>query len=149
MFEGYLSHRGRIGRLRLLKLSIVNALAIGVLSIPVYILYRLTESPFVWIFLVFFGLPICYSNLMLSIKRLHDLNLSGWWMLLFFLISIGLDLIDSSRVLRYIFGIAEWVLISLVPGTDGPNRFGPEPGVPGSVPPSSGNVSSFGAPAQP
>ncbi|MBT9395451.1 DUF805 domain-containing protein [Hymenobacter sp. NST-14] len=47
-----------------------------------------------------------------SIKRLHDLNLSGWWGLLLLMPWIG-----------YGLGIG----MQLVEGSSGPNRFGPDP----------------------
>ncbi|MBR0853365.1 DUF805 domain-containing protein [Bradyrhizobium liaoningense] len=72
-----------------------------------------------------------------AIKRLHDRDRSGWWIVLFFFIP-GLfsqfsDLLpDSNWVLP--FGLTAstlwlWGFIELfiVPGTSGHNRFGPDP----------------------
>jgi uncharacterized membrane protein YhaH (DUF805 family) len=146
MFEGYFSHRGRIGRLRLLKLNLLNLLALAFLSASIYLLYRLTESPFVWILMIL-SLPIVYSNMMLAIKRLHDLNLSGWWLLWLTLIDVVLDLIDESGMLNYAFSIVQFALYWLARGTDGPNRFGPKPAAARDIPPESGDAASVGTPA--
>ena len=60
--------------------------------------------------IVFLGLLI--PNLAVSIRRLHDTDRTGWWIL------IGLIPVIGTIVL-----IVFWVLR----GTDGDNRFGPDP----------------------
>ena len=56
---------------------------------------------------------LLYPAIMLYAKRWHDRNKSGWWTLINFVPIIG--------------GL--WLLIELgfLRGTDGPNRFGPDP----------------------
>jgi len=59
-----------------------------------------------------FALGTLIPSLALSVRRLHDLNRSGWWILLIFLVLIG------------------WIVLLvfyLTDGTRGPNRFGPDP----------------------
>jgi uncharacterized membrane protein YhaH (DUF805 family) len=149
MFKGYLSHRGRVGRLHMVGLNLLNILALVLLSSIIYFVYEQTQSDVVLVFFLA-CLPIAYSNLVVSIKRLHDLNLSGWWILWFALIELALSLIDQSSVLSSIASFAQLVLYVFIAGTDGPNRFGPKPGVPEVIPPSGDddqNAPSFGAPA--
>lgn len=57
------------------------------------------------------GVYIC-SLIPLEIKRLHDMNLSGWWLLLLFIPIVN--------------GIFKMILL-FKKGTHGKNRFGPEP----------------------
>jgi uncharacterized membrane protein YhaH (DUF805 family) len=57
------------------------------------------------------ALALLLPSLAVSVRRLHDLDRTGWWLLLIFTI-IG------TLVLLY------W---DCVKGTDGPNRFGPDP----------------------
>ena len=52
-------------------------------------------------------------NLSLSFRRLHDTNRSAWWLLI-----VGVPLIGA--IVLFVF--------SLLRGTQGENRFGPEPG---------------------
>lgn len=52
------------------------------------------------------------SNIMLTIRRLHDMNKSGWWFLLFF--------IPIVNVIFYLY-------VYLKKGTTGPNDYGPDP----------------------
>ena len=58
------------------------------------------------------GLPFSISNIMLSIRRIHDIGYSGWWFLIVLIPYIG-----------WLFGI----LIYFVPGTVGGNQYGPDP----------------------
>jgi uncharacterized membrane protein YhaH (DUF805 family) len=83
------------------------------------------------------GLTVGSSAVAVGIGRLHDRDISGWWILLYygapFLIAVGLvivqpamDAIGAGEVIILYFMI--WTLIALGfrRGTPGPNRFGPE-----------------------
>jgi uncharacterized membrane protein YhaH (DUF805 family) len=72
-----------------------------------------------------------------SIKRLHDRNRSGWWMLPFFAVpslhgqfedqlgdSYPAAFIGLAISIAFIWGYVE---IAFLKGTNGPNRFGPDP----------------------
>jgi uncharacterized membrane protein YhaH (DUF805 family) len=58
------------------------------------------------------SLALFLPSLAVSVRRLHDLDRSGWWVLLVFVILIG------------------WIVLivwNCTRGTLGPNRFGPDP----------------------
>jgi uncharacterized membrane protein YhaH (DUF805 family) len=85
---------------------------------------------------------LLYPLLAISIKRLHDLNLSGWWCLpglaphyiLQFAPLMGLDDLHSPTLL---FQALDWgdaavsliwlVVVGFFRGTAGANRYGPDP----------------------
>jgi uncharacterized membrane protein YhaH (DUF805 family) len=59
-----------------------------------------------------FGVATLIPNIAIAIRRLHDLDRTGWWILLGFIPLIG------------------WIILLIwyiTKGTDGPNRFGPDP----------------------
>ena len=58
-------------------------------------------------------LPLAWIGLAVSVKRWHDRGKSGWWMLIAFVPVIG--------------PIWQWVETGFLRGTNGPNRYGPEP----------------------
>lgn len=59
-----------------------------------------------------FALGIIVPSLAVSVRRMHDTNRSGWWVLISLVPFIG----------------AIWYLVLMVlDGTAGPNRFGPDP----------------------
>ena len=89
-------------------------------------------------------LAVClgfFINLALSIKRMHDRDMSGHWLWFFlgvpFLLGLGVGVLDASGtgagfsfVLNLAsMGISLWMLVELgfLRGTDGPNRFGHDP----------------------
>jgi len=82
-----------------------------------------------------FGLAVLLPNLAVTARRLHDRNMSGWWMLapygamaLAFLmgaINAGI-LAAASGIGAFVLVIVLFVML-ILKGTDGPNRFGPDP----------------------
>lgn len=81
--------------------------------------------------------PSLISGLAVSIKRLHDRDKSGWWILVFYVLPMLLEeaagLLDSDAatgaILFSSFVISIWALVELgfLRGTQGPNRYGPDP----------------------
>lgn len=59
-----------------------------------------------------FLLIIFFPALALRVRRLHDTNRSGWWLLI-----NAIPLIGALTLLVF----------DLLPGTAGPNRYGPDP----------------------
>ena len=130
---------GRLSRLgywrRYLTLAIFGAVSWGV---------ALMASIAVgwWAAVLFLPLiPILVASLATGVRRLHDRNRSGWWLLVFlFLPGVLAGLVDgkatdASRVLLDLgamlvaIGIIIWgfVEIGCRRGTRGDNRFGAEP----------------------
>jgi uncharacterized membrane protein YhaH (DUF805 family) len=68
------------------------------------------------------AIPVIFAPLFVQIQRLHDRDKSGWWVLLNAVPCVGLL----------------WALIECgcLPGTPGPNRYGPAPAAPPPVSPS-------------
>jgi uncharacterized membrane protein YhaH (DUF805 family) len=87
------------------------------------------------------------SGLAVGIKRLHDRDKSGWWLLLFYVLP---SLLFGAGAGLFIYGVGEeaasgmiggsvlyvlglavlvWAIVELgcLRGTLGPNRFGPDP----------------------
>ena len=93
------------------------------------------------------NIGVFISGLALGIKRLHDRDKSGWWLLLFymlpsalfglgaliFLYGVGSEAAGGLiiGVILYVLGLAAlvWAIVELgfLRGTLGPNRYGPDP----------------------
>jgi uncharacterized membrane protein YhaH (DUF805 family) len=59
-----------------------------------------------------FGLAVLLPGIAVTIRRLHDLDRTGWWIFIWFIPLVG------------------WIILLIwfcTKGTDGPNRFGPDP----------------------
>jgi uncharacterized membrane protein YhaH (DUF805 family) len=78
-----------------------------------------------------------WSGLAIGIKRLHDRDKSGWWILLFWLAPSVLsswqtatpDFGGSFVLSLAAIAIGIWAFVELgcLPGTPGPNQYGPDP----------------------
>lgn len=66
-----------------------------------------------------FVLAIFIPSIAVVVRRLHDRDMSGWWYLGFIVASL-------IPIVGIIASIA-FVVLMFLPGTPGPNRFGPDP----------------------
>ncbi|HRK43663.1 MAG TPA: DUF805 domain-containing protein [Gemmobacter sp.] len=60
------------------------------------------------------------ASLAVLVRRLHDRNMSGWWLL----VPFAIMLIPLVGLLIAVIGM---IVVLCLKGTDGPNRFGPDP----------------------
>ena len=154
------SPSGRINRakwwLAVVFLSVVWTVAVGVLAVFLaQDIIRLGSEPstedtlrlianyglVTILFLILIVIPIFVSSIFVGIKRLHDRNKSGWWIVLFYfgptiVGMIGRSIDGSLSLVFWLisFAIAVWAFIELgcLRGTAGPNRYGPDPLGPGA-----------------
>lgn len=73
----------------------------------------------VGILLLIYGLAVIIPSIAVTVRRLHDRDMSGWWYL-------GAIIGGMIPLVGFLVSIAFLVLMAL-PGTPGPNRFGPDP----------------------
>lgn len=69
--------------------------------------------------LVVYVLAVLIPSIAVTVRRLHDRDMSGWWYL-------GAVIGGMIPYIGFLVSIAFLVLMVL-PGTVGPNRFGPDP----------------------
>ncbi|MEE8632866.1 MAG: DUF805 domain-containing protein [Methyloceanibacter sp.] len=109
----YFSAEGRVSRkqwwLRLIVPVIAISIVLGIIDAAIGTVDPTSGAGLlsgVWM------LIILIPTILIYIKRFHDRNKSGWWVLICFVPIIG----------------AVWLLIELgfLKGTPGPNRFGPQ-----------------------
>jgi uncharacterized membrane protein YhaH (DUF805 family) len=92
------------------------------------------------------GVANTWIGFALSVKRLHDRDRTGWWLVWQFLIlvmaviliifavavpeenkALGYGLGSGAAILALIISVWLFVQIGFLRGTPGPNRFGPDP----------------------
>lgn len=66
-----------------------------------------------------YALAIFIPNLAVSVRRLHDRDMSGWFLLLF--------IVGSAIPFVGILVSIGWLVIMCLEGTKGPNKFGADP----------------------
>ena len=69
--------------------------------------------------LVLYWLVVLIPSIAVGVRRLHDRNMSGWWYL-------GFVVLSFIPIIGFVASIA-LLVIMVLPGTVGPNRFGPDP----------------------
>ncbi len=129
----FLSLNGRVSsqefRLGYLGLVILNALLVRIVYRitvpPVYYYHDRSEVDHMLRWPVLLALLIVIWPLTaVCVKRLHDLNISGWWMLAALAIPTVSNALDISM---WIVVLLTVVLLSFIPGAAGSNRFGRDP----------------------
>lgn len=68
-----------------------------------------------------FGLPAAICSYALTSQRLRDINISGWWALLW----IPLNMLQGAYLIA--FTISALLVLCAIPGNKGPNKYGPDP----------------------
>jgi len=120
----YFTYEGRLNRRPyFLRMAAYYGIYLIIWIIVVLADYGNDIGIIIFMFLLLLSIPFHFVGfifvVMQSIQRLHDLNKSGWYLLI---ILVGLiPLIGGFIVLGF-----ELYLL-LVKGTTGPNRFGPDP----------------------
>jgi uncharacterized membrane protein YhaH (DUF805 family) len=129
----------------------IAALVYAVISIVFTILSYLTdESTTVQLVSGVVNLVVFISGLAVGVKRLHDRDKSGWYLLLFYIVpavligtALAMSMImEDSTILAAVLwlvavAIMVWAFVELacLRGTVGSNRFGPDPLMPAAMPP--------------
>ena len=104
--DGYVKFDGRASRSECWWFAAFNLL-VGALALSISAIYEIPGIVF-----SLAGLALLLPNLAVCVRRLHDLNKSGWWVLLFFIPIIGLIILIVWFATR---------------GTVGANSFGEDP----------------------
>lgn len=99
----FFDFKGRTGR-KTYWLFILNSF---IISLAISAIFKDTMAGF--IISMLFSLGICLPVLGLDVRRLHDIDFSGWWLLIAFI---------------PILGFIALLVFACLPGTEGENRYG-------------------------
>lgn len=120
VFESY---KGRIGRmdffLRYIALTLASFVLAGLVALAISV-----ESVLLPVLTLAIGAPlwllVYYRSITLDIQRLHDHNLSGWWVLVIVFGSL-------VPLVNIVVALAVLVGLFFLRGTVGGNGYGPDP----------------------
>ncbi|PDV86829.1 DUF805 domain-containing protein [Rhizobium sp. H4] len=124
--QKYATFSGRASRSEYWWFGLFYVLALFPLAIVATVLAFLTSgggapSPahYTVVIWMLFTLAMLLPLKSLQVRRFHDRSISGWWYLALF----ALSFIPYAIFLT----VPVTIVISLLPGTEGPNKFGPDP----------------------
>jgi uncharacterized membrane protein YhaH (DUF805 family) len=90
-----------------------------------------------------YSVALLVPTLAVMTRRFHDINRSGWWLLVFGVVFVGGAFIGAGMaaggttpaaftglvagIIMALFGAMTIFIFTILPGTQGPNRFGLDP----------------------
>ncbi len=109
----FFSFHGRINRTTFWAYSIPMIAYQVFMNFADHDMVPFANNAFVSLIIALISLFLIWPNLALGVKRMHDRDKSGWWLLIGLIPLIG----------------AIWLLVSLgfMKGTEGSNKFGEDP----------------------
>jgi uncharacterized membrane protein YhaH (DUF805 family) len=116
VWQRYADFNGRSRRREYWMFALFNALIGAVVGMIAAVMFTTTRSSYIGV--VIYGLLCLYflaaliPSLAVSVRRLHDIGMTGWMLL------IGLVPLIGSLAL---------LVMSLLDGNPGPNQYGPNP----------------------
>lgn len=135
-----LDHEGRIGRLQYLGYHMVSYVLLLLAMAAAWVIYSITAAlntslpgaEMFGIAVVIIGMIgamalYVWSSVCISIKRLHDLDMPGWWYLALWLVGVAGAVVQQDSpglgALCSLVALVGYVLLMVLPGTKGNNRF--------------------------
>ncbi len=112
VLKKYADFSGRARRKEYWMFVLINTIiSIGMGVIDGFLGTYSAESG-IGLFGTLYGLAVLLPSLAVTVRRLHDTNRSGWWLLILLIPLIGWAVI---------------LVFMIIDGTPGDNRFGPDP----------------------
>ena len=108
VLKNYVGFSGRARRKEYWMFALFNAIILVVLAI----LAAITKSFFFWILYGIYGLAVLIPSIAVAWRRMQDTGRHGLWILL--------------GLIPFVGGII-LLIFMVLPGTQGPNEFGPDP----------------------
>ena len=135
-FMRYFDFQGRSRRLEFWMFALFNVIVYSVIGILIVAtgstadrlgaadpndpasVYSILFGGFGMLFILW-GLVVLIPSIAVSVRRLHDREMTGWWYL-------GFIILSAIPLIGLLASIA-FIVVMALPGTPGPNKYGPSP----------------------
>ena len=135
-----MDHEGRIGRLQYIGYHCVAYVLLLLAMLAAFVTYSITTAlnnavpgaEMVGLTVVIIGMvgafgAYIWSSVCISIKRLHDLDMPGWWYLGLWLLGVAGAVVQQDSpglsAMCSLVALMGYILLMVLPGTKGVNRF--------------------------
>ena len=135
-----MDHEGRIGRLQYIGYHCVAYVLLLLAMLAAFVTYSITTAlnsavpgaEMVGLTVVIIGMvgafgAYIWSSVCISIKRLHDLDMPGWWYLGLWLLGVAGAVVQQDSpglsAMCSLVALVGYILLMVLPGTKGANRF--------------------------
>lgn len=112
------------------RLLVGGAAAANTLSTGAELTPVAAPGPLFWIglaLLAIYGLGTLIPSIAVAVRRLHDRNMTGWYLLGFIAVVVVLSFIPIIGPLLTIALEIGYIVVMALPGTPGHNKYGPDP----------------------
>ncbi|MCE7032132.1 DUF805 domain-containing protein [Lysobacter sp. GX 14042] len=112
VLKNYVGFEGRARRKEYWMFTLFSLIATILIAV-IDVIFGTLDAESGWgLFGTLYGLAVFLPGLAVSVRRLHDIDKSGWWLLIMFVPLVGI-------LVLLVFAVRE--------GTNSNNRFGPDP----------------------
>jgi len=138
LFQLFFSFRGRVNRgkywIAVFTYVVAYLIVLGIAT------GLGLNNPLSIVLLIIAYIPLVISAISVYIRRLHDMDWSGWWVLVLFGLPIALSLLSDAMpngalflaLANFVISLGTVFILGCPRGTRGPNQYGPDP-IPVSV----------------
>jgi len=123
---GLFTTQGRLGRKRFILSFIAMLISVFVWVLLMFGLFSISTNTFMLVIVFSVLAPVVLFSISIHVRRLHDLNKSGWWYLLIWIIASAGNRMEQFNPLDLI-SIIILLYLCAKKGTDGENKYGADP----------------------
>lgn len=123
---GIFSTKGRMGRKKFMLSFIAMVICLLIIMFLVYVAAHSGSGMLVAIAIIALALPLVFFSISIHVRRLHDLNKSGWWFILIWMINSAGTRMDDFNPFDLI-SILIFIYMCAKRGTVGENQYGNDP----------------------
>ncbi|WP_439327593.1 DUF805 domain-containing protein [Lonepinella sp. BR2357] len=131
MTKNYANFKGRSRRKEFWGTTLFASIFFWLLvGISLYVSYSLRNITIYMVTFCIWTLATIIPSLSLQVRRLHDMNLSGWWLILVYVVFFFIAMAEQVFLQFSILSVIAWIIFFSINGTKGENRFGADPKAP-------------------
>lgn len=134
VLKNYVGFDGRARRKEFWMFTLVNMIVIMVFSIIMAVAQEAVAQEawtILFVLYLFYWIAVLLPSVAVTVRRLHDINKSGWWIVIYGLAAMLLSVAMKSNTpvwwVLSIIGLILFLAMLCTKGDQGDNEYGPDP----------------------